>query len=289
LQNPRLRSRTGAILDQLTDLALATLVGEGTSTSAVLRFLLRRYGSTGREDLEAALGPALATVVALRPWIADPSQAPEWLLLFVDASNLSGDERMLGTAASLVVGLTRAWPAEQGVPIAEAMRVIDACLLASDVCPDADTSGQIIAAAIDELERILVPVYRPGEGIVPGGRSEHVAAASALLSAYERTGRLPYSMLAEELMRFALHTWPSAREQTLISCRAIPVLGRLAALQADPGYLEATVAAPDVGYAREAEALVEALAEEGVPPDIVTAMELGLALIGWLSLQGARG
>ena len=61
--------------------------------------------------------------------------------------------------------------------------------------------------AIDELEHAVAASYRPGEGLVGSGPAagrgsadDHVRAASALLTAFEMTGRLPYSMLAEELI-----------------------------------------------------------------------------------------
>ena len=283
LQNPRLASKTGVIVDQLTDLALATLAREASCAPEVLRFLLRRYGATGQSDLEGALGPGLADALTTRPWIADPSETAEWLWLFVEASRLSDDEHVLDAAMNLAGDLARAWPAERQTPTAAALRAVDVCLLASDVCPHEEDARHFITAAIDELERVVVPLYRPGEGI-GRERSDHVAAASALLAAYERTGRLPYSMLAEELMRFVLLTWPAAREPLVVSSRAIPVFGRLAELQEDPAYLEAAMPAPGVSYAHEAEALVEALADgDDVLGDISTAMEYGLALCDWLS------
>ena len=63
----------------------------------------------------------------------------------------------------------------------------------------------IVPPAIDELERIVGGAYRARRGRSLGGaaRSTHRRSrvASALLTAFELTGRLPYSMLAEELMQ----------------------------------------------------------------------------------------
>ncbi len=71
--------------------------------------------------------------------------------------------------------------------------------------------------AIDQLERVVGGSYRPGEGLVRdldgvrarGSVDDHVRGASALLTAFEITGRLPYSMLAEELIAVAGRARPS--------------------------------------------------------------------------------
>jgi hypothetical protein len=84
-----------------------------------------------------------------------------------------------------------------------------------------------------------------------------VAAAGALLSAYRATARLPYSMLAEELMRFARRQWwmdtgwfsdrgdpDSASDETfLVNCEASRVLTRISSLHADAEYRQAVVVA----------------------------------------------
>ncbi len=121
-----------------------------------------------------------------------------------------------------------------------------------------------MAAAIDELERLVGGAYEPGEGLLGGAGpqsrgtlEEHVAAAGALLSAYRATARLPYSMLAEELMRFARRQWwmdtgwfsdrgdpDSASDETfLVNCEASRVLTRISSLHADAEYRQAVVVA----------------------------------------------
>ena len=76
--------------------------------------------------------------------------------------------------------------------------------------------------AIDQLERVVGGGYRPGDGLVArsatasrrrGSVADHVRGASALLTALELTGRLPYSMLAEELIAIAGRD-PSRRTRT---------------------------------------------------------------------------
>ena len=62
--------------------------------------------------------------------------------------------------------------------------------------------------AIDQLEHVVGGAYQPGAGRDASATRAHgtsaiSGAASALLTAYAITGRLPYSMLAEELMQTA--------------------------------------------------------------------------------------
>src|SRR5439155_5910063 len=96
-----------------------------------------------------------------------------------------------------------------GRHVEDAMRTVEACLLSVNL-PEAREAA---ADAIDELERVVSKAYRPGEGMahevgvpvfVRGGLGDQVRSASALLTAYLLTGRLPYSMLADELMQGVL-------------------------------------------------------------------------------------
>ena len=93
-------------------------------------------------------------------------------------------------------------------------------------------------AAIDELERVVGGSYRPGDGLVRdrdgirvrGSVGDHVRGASALLTAFELTGRLPYAMLAEELMQSRGATLRAATRGLVdLSCergaRALPARG----------------------------------------------------------------
>ena len=86
------------------------------------------------------------------------------------------------------------------------MRAVEACLLSVNV-PEA---RELAAEAIDALERVVAGAYRPGEGMshqigaspfVRGGLTDQVRSASTLLTAYMLTARLPYAMLADELMQ----------------------------------------------------------------------------------------
>jgi hypothetical protein len=128
--------------------------------------------------------------------------------LFAEASAVSDDERLRNAAGGLTASLRTSWGRESRVAIAAAS--VDGCLRASD----RNIAVEIMQEAIDELERIVAAAYRPGEGVsqtaaagLPRGRlADQTSAASALLTAFECTSRLPYSMLAEELMQFARRT-----------------------------------------------------------------------------------
>jgi hypothetical protein len=125
----------------------------------------------------------------------------------------------------------------------------------------------LIPAAVDELERVICRVYRPGEPIAAslsrpdeadGRLEDHVGAASALLTAYAVTGRLPYSMLAEELIQIARGLLAAGEFRA--RCGAARVMCRLALLHDDAEYRAAAVVARGCDYRVEARRLLEALA-----------------------------
>jgi uncharacterized protein YyaL (SSP411 family) len=128
--------------------------------------------------------------------------------------------------------------------VARRLASVEACLRASTVVVSAD----LVPAAVDELERIVGGAYRPGTGwsnagAARAGAADHVRAASALLTAFEYTGRLPYSMLAEELMQVARREVASDRD-FVTCCEAARALCRLAALHDDAGVPGAAVVRP---------------------------------------------
>jgi uncharacterized protein YyaL (SSP411 family) len=69
---------------------------------------------------------------------------------------------------------------------------------------------------VDALDRLLAVAYLPGAGVahgigdhaadVRGLLGDQVRASAALVDAYAASDRLPYLMLAEELMRYAVRT-----------------------------------------------------------------------------------
>ena len=81
-----------------------------------------------------------------------------------------------------------------------------------------------------------------------------------LLTAFLVTGRLPYAMLAEELVQHARRTFAAAGLPFTLGCEVSAVLARMAALHRDEGYLSAAVIAPGVDYAEDAGRILEELA-----------------------------
>jgi uncharacterized protein YyaL (SSP411 family) len=160
------------------------------------------------------------------------------------------------------------------------MRSVEACLGALPLLPAAEADG-LLQAAVDELERIVAACYRPGCGVTngsgdaapPAGLGNHMDAASALLTAFEATGRLPYSMLAEELVQHARRAWWHERRggfheaaggdplaHLIVNCSAARVLGRLAVLLEDERYRAAAVFAAGSDYRADAERTLASLA-----------------------------
>jgi len=296
-----------AALAWIVDCVLGALAGGEPASPAGLTLLLRRYAATGRADLGDALGSALARALdrATSPDRPDAGQS-EWLGVFVEAAAISEDERLPATAAALVVALRRSWPGKGA--LRPALRSIDACLIAAHL----GNEDVVAVAAIDELERIVGASYEPGEGLVGGDLLDHAAASATLLTAFAIAGRLPYAMLAEELVQFARRTWwddpgggfrlerrtpNAAREHVerrtehaerffLANCEAARVLCRLAALHADPEYRQMAVIAGQSDYAEDARRTLEALALDYRDRGTESAV-YGLAIDEYLRFRGS--
>jgi hypothetical protein len=245
--------------------SIAAIALEGILTRPpdpiALVFLLRQFAATDRDAIRDRLGEALTDALAQHTGDAAPAQRAAWLLLFREAAALSSDERLAAAAVGLTDSLRRDWRSRASV--ADAMYAVDACLRAADV--NGDRAGALIAATIDELERIVGESYEPGEGI--GDYADHIRAAAALITAYDVTGRLPYAMLAEELMQAS--TRMSAGRGFAIECEAARVFCRLAGLHDDEDYRAAAVIAPDANYRADASRMLTALSRraraEGAP------------------------
>jgi hypothetical protein len=290
----RLEALTASVLEAVA----ATVETAGADVDPIsLTFLLRRYRATDAADLRDALGPALA--LALSRDRADHSiqERAEWLTLFAEALALSDDERLRTAAGELVSSLMR--DCAGATSIDAAVVAVDACLRASD-CVDA---AQLVPAAIDQLEHTIGGAYRPGEGVADkSGKHtlvDQIGSASALLTGYEATGRLPYAMLAEELMQTTRRRWWDDRDGGFFdgaesnrtkpfaaNCDAARVLCRLAALHRDDGYRTAAVIAEDADYAADAERLLTYLwFPAGPAPPNATAAMYGLALADYMELH----
>jgi hypothetical protein len=275
VQDPRI-----AELEQVAARVVDAIAREDVFDAAVPTFLLRHYLSTDGAGLRDALGVALAQALALAGGDAPVIGRAAWLTLLVEATAVAEDERMLSAAGELIAGLQAEWPAQTRID--EASASVEACLRAAEIVnPD-----ELVQGAIDQLERVIGGSYRPGDGLVlerNGIRvrcslGDHVRGASALLTAFELTGRLPYSMLAEELMAIAGRE-PSPDADLAIQCEAARVLCRLAALHDDPGYRGAAVIATGADYRADASRILaarSARALAGTPSD---AAAYGLALL----------
>jgi uncharacterized protein YyaL (SSP411 family) len=258
-------------IDWLTDRSLDALAGDEPIDPYALTLLLRRYVETGRTDLADAVGAGLARALDLERRAPPPRDAA-WLMTFAEAAALSDDERLRLAVADLVAQNRQSWGRSRDVE--ELAWSIDACLSACDVFE----ARKLVPAAIDQLEAIVAQAYRPGDGVaqhigqpdtVRGRLGDQVRTASALLAAYHRTSRLPYAMLAEELMQYARRMlWIHAggfldwhgdgtfvrpdEKPFALNCEAARVLCRLAVLHDTDEYREVAVIAPDADYRRDA-------------------------------------
>src|SRR5262245_52742882 len=145
----------GSAVEQVTAAVLDALARDEAPTSAALRFLLRSYSVTGRDDVREAIEPALARALELAP-AAPLDEQPPWLVLFAEAASMSGDERLPSVAAALISGVRSTWGSHQPLDVAAAG--VDACLRATGLVPFDD----LIQSSIDELERIVGATYQPG-------------------------------------------------------------------------------------------------------------------------------
>jgi uncharacterized protein YyaL (SSP411 family) len=271
----------GDQLGRLTATVLDAIAAGAPVDATALTFLLRQYVADAAEPLRErvadSLGPALA--IALERYVDAESvgERAAWLTLFSDASALSEDDRLRAAACELVPRVLH--DVRTVASTSEACVAIDACLTAASLSADERAT---IVGAIDELERVVGRAYRPGEGVArnpcdpDGARGEledQVDAAAALLTAHAATGRLPYAMLAEELMQTARRrAWDaaaggfssgdapaSAAKPFAANCAAARVLSRLAALHRDDDFRAGAVVAAGADYERDAARVLDYL------------------------------
>jgi hypothetical protein len=277
----RVREHRIAELETLVIGVLAAVLegSDGAINPPALTFLLREYRATDRADLGEALGRALA--IALDRYTRDVTviDRAAWLTLFAETLAISEDDRLRAAVDELVAQLRTAWPGT--IRADEGAVSIDACLRAASIVD----AHELIPAAVDELERIIGGAYRPGQGVGPGLHLQ-VRAAAALLTAHEIAGRLPYAMLAEELMQGArrgLATEPDFE----LNCDAARVLCRLALLHDDVDYCAAAVIAPYADYYTDAERILDAQSPLALARGFSGA-PYGIALREWLTVRQTR-
>jgi hypothetical protein len=154
------------------------------------------------------------------------------LHVYVEAALRQHDVEWLEQAAALVRWIRRAMAddANGGFFNAESSRAADRTMY---VDKNALMVGAFIRAAalfddiwlrdfaLKSLEAVIVPSYKPGDGVahvtandragVRGLLTDQIHVASALIWAHAATGQLPYSMLAAEVLQFAVRTmWDEA-------------------------------------------------------------------------------
>jgi len=105
-----------------------------------------------------------------------------------------------------------------------------------------------------------------------------------LLTAFEYTGRLPYSMLAEELMQIARREL-AVEADFVTCCEAARALCRLAALHDAAEYRAAAIIASDAEYRSDAARLLEIQAPHVDAVALAHAALYGVALRELLSLR----
>jgi hypothetical protein len=261
------------LTERLLDAVRTATDGGDSADPVALTFLLRRYHATDEAALGDALGLALAGALARYGDHESIADRVAWLTLFADACVLSDDERLRAAALDLATALMREFANRSSV--AETASTIDACLRSG--------SASVIPPAIDALEAMVSARYHPGEGMSGGTLGDHVHAASALLTAFDATGRLPYAMLAEELMRTAQRfAWQDAPFAD--ACDAARVLCRLAALHRDAGYRAAAVLAAGADYHADAEQILAFLSSTH-DMRAADAARYGLALADFTELK----
>jgi uncharacterized protein YyaL (SSP411 family) len=274
LQDPRI-----AELEDVTARAAEAVAGDEPVDAAVATFLLRQYLGTSSTGLRDALGLALAHALAAAGSDATILGRAAWLTLLVEATAVSDDERIRPAVEELVASLREAWPAHTQIDDLSAS--VEACLRAAEIVDP----RELVQDAIDHLERVIGGSYRPGDGLVrqrEGIRrrcsiADHVRGASALLTAFELTGRLPYSMLAEELIAIAGRE-PAPDADLVIQCETARVLCRLALLHDDPEYRGAAVVATGADYRAHASRILSAQSAHARAGTLSAAAAYGLAL-----------
>jgi hypothetical protein len=238
-----------AAVESVSRVVLDALAGGEAPTPEALRLLLRGYAATGRDDFREALETGLARALEIAADSSSESAAP-WLILFAEAADASDDARVRAAAADLASRARMVWGATRSLSLSAAC--VDACLRAK----------LELRGAVDELERLIGIAYEPGAG-VGGSLEDEMSIAGALLTAFIVTGRLPYAMLAEELVQHTRREHLARPDISFAaSCETAAILARMAALHSDDDYRAAAVISPAARYQDDAAVILERLAAD---------------------------
>jgi len=199
-----------------------------------------------------------------------------------------GDAVRDAAEQGLTRGLASAPPSDTCMRLEWLRALLEAAALSDDERLR-DIVAQTLPAAVDALEALVRRSYEPGEGLIDAGCDEHMRLGSALLAAFDLCGRLPYAMLAEELVQHARRLWWQDEDGAFaggfaVNCTALHVLCSLAALHADADYRKAAVLAPAASYVDDARRLAASLGgHAGEHPQ--DAADFGRALFEWFALE----
>ena len=234
----------------------------------------------------AALAWARRLVLARDPSAFDPDAL---LFLLVDYVGSGQDDVRAAVEQGLTHALAAAPREQDACRRVQWLRVLTEAGTFTDDERLRDTIARELPLAIDALERFVRRGYEPGEGLIDAPCEEQLRCGSALLAGFDLSGRLPYAMLAEELLQHARRHWWNAHDGTYdggfdANCHALGVLCRLTRLHADAGYAAAAVVAPTRPYASEARRVAAALvARAQAHPG--SAAAFGCALLEWFALE----
>lgn len=216
----------------------------------------------------------------------EPSAPAAWLFLLRDfiATGYppTGDVVERGLTAALHLASADADPCRR----VQWVRLIAEAVLISDDARLVQVVEASLPASVDLLDERVRGWYEPGKGLVGQSLEVHLAYANALLDAFDMTGRLPYSRLADELVQLARRNpavQPGAPEfADLAAADLLRALTRLTKLHADPEYRAAAALPPGGIDTAEAARLAEAF--DGWRGDTRVAAHVGLALLGRFAL-----
>jgi hypothetical protein len=267
---------TTQVLDTITVRVVAALDAGAPLTPAALEFLVRRFRDTGADAIPRALGLPLAAALT-GPLEDEPLDTrARWLSALAAVAAVSSDPRIRDAGCGLAGGLQAACTSER--------RVRAVCSAIAALVEARDLVGPAIAArAIDALEQVVAAGYRPGRGMSAhldderdgsADAADQAGAAAALLAAHGATGRLPYAMLADELMQVAFRLrWEERAMST-----AVRVCCGLSRLHRAPDF-RASAVVSELDYETKADDLIAAMSVES------DAAAYGLALAERLDLK----
>lgn len=216
------------------------------------------------------------------------SPSPELVTLLLRFFIDTGDVCAVAPTESAIVGGLAALAGEpDGWRRLSWMRALDEAASCMESPALAEQLARELPAVVDGVEADVRRLYEPGVGLVGASPLTHARAVLALLDGFDLTGRLPYAMLAEELMgaarRLEAEGVPSV--STVVGRSTLArALCRIAALRRSPEYVARSVPAAPRDAAGEAGQWLA-----GIDPatlDLETdGPAYALALAEWLALH----